>query len=120
MDSNQKPNILLEKADRFAWEIYRITKNFPKEEIFGSCSQIRRAALSVPLNIVEGFARYSVGEHRRFLEIAYGSLKEAKYLLYFSQRERYISINDYEKISGLGEEVAKTLWTKIQTLKQRK
>jgi len=119
MNNEQKPNILLEKADKLAWAIYTLTKQFPKGELFGMISQLRRAALSIPLNIIEGFARYSLGDHCRFLEIAYGSLKETKYLLYFSLREEYITQKEYEEIIKLAEEVGKMLWKKIQTLRKK-
>jgi len=116
MNKEQK-NILLEKADEFSFLVYKLTKDFPKSEIFGITSQLRRATLSIPLNIIEGFARSSIKTHRRFLEIAYASLKETKYLLYFSCREKYISKKSYEEIINLSEEIGKILWTKIQTLK---
>ncbi len=117
--NNEQKNVLLEKADKFAYTVYQLTKKFPKNELFGIISQLRRAALSVPLNIVEGFARYSLAHHCRFLEIAYGSLKEAKYLIYFSYREKYVNKEEYEKSINLSEEVGKMLWKKIQTLKNQ-
>jgi len=119
MNNKQKTNILLEKADKFAWMVYKLTKKFPKDELFALTSQLRRAALSVPVNIVEGFARYSLGEHCRFSEVAYGSLKETKYLLYFSLREEYINKNEYSEIIELAEEISKMLWKKIQTLRKK-
>ncbi|OIO45630.1 MAG: hypothetical protein AUJ24_00295 [Parcubacteria group bacterium CG1_02_36_42] len=119
MNNEQKHNILLEKADKLAWAIYTLTKQFPKEELFGMISQLRRAALSIPLNTIEGFARYSLGDHCRFLEIAYGSLKEIKYLLYFSFREKYVTQKEYEDTINLAEEVGKMLWKKIQTLRKK-
>ena len=119
MNNEQKHDILLEKADELAWMTYKLTKRFPKSELFGIISQIRRAVLSIPLNIIEGFARYSLGDHCRFLEIAYGSLKETKYLLYFSLREEYITQKEYEEIIKLAEEVGKMLWKKIQTLRKK-
>ena len=68
-----------ELANETAVLIYKITKEFPKEEVYGLTSQIRRAAVSVPSNIVEGCARESQAEYLRFLEIAFGSLKELHY-----------------------------------------
>ena len=64
-----------ELADEVALMIYRITKQFPKDEMYGLTSQMRRAAVSVPSNIVEGCARESQTEYRRFMEIAFGSLR---------------------------------------------
>ncbi len=110
----------MEKADRFAWLVYKLTKQFPRNELFGIISQVRRAVLSVSLNIIEGFTRCSLGDHRRFLEIAYASLKEAKYLLYFSYREKYLASEKYKEIIELSEEIGKMLWKKIQTLKNQK
>lgn len=112
-----KNNILLQKSDCLVHGIYSITKNFPKDEQFGLISQLRRAALSVPLNIVEGFARNQRKEHRRFLEIAYGSLKETKYILHFSYKENYLSGKDYKDLISLCEEIGKLLWKTMQTLK---
>jgi four helix bundle protein len=66
-------------ADDLAVKTYMITKNFPKEEIYGLTSQMRRAAVSVASNIVEGCARESQLEYHRFLEMAFGSLRELSY-----------------------------------------
>ncbi len=111
-------DILTLKADELAHEIYKLTKKFPKEELFGITSQLRRAALSVILNIVEGFARNRKKEYIHFLEIAYGSLKETKYLLHFSYKESYYNSEEYKPIINLAEEVGKLLWAKIQNLKK--
>ena len=64
-----------ELADEVVLLIYRATREFPKEEMYGLTSQMRRAAVSVPSNIVEGCARESQAEYLRFLEIAFGSLR---------------------------------------------
>ena len=71
---------LRQKMDNFAHSVYKITKDFPKEEMYGVISQLRRAALSVILNYIEGYARRKDKVHKNFLEISYGSLKEARYL----------------------------------------
>jgi len=70
-----------EMADEIALLVYKLTQSFPKEEMFGLTSQMRRAAVSVASNIVEGCARESQAEYLRFLEIAFGSLREAHYQL---------------------------------------
>ncbi len=77
-------------ADELALIIYRITRLFPKEELFGLTSQMRRAAVSVPSNIVEGCARESQSEYLRFLEIAFGSLRELHYQFGLSERLGYL------------------------------
>lgn len=102
------------KMHQYVKDIYRISKNFPKEELFGVTSQLRRAALSVILNYIEGYARRK-GEnckvYENFLETSYGSLKESKYLLFFSFTENYISEIEYKTINDLSEEIGKMLWS---------
>ena len=68
---------LKSKMDEYAHLVYKLTRDFPKEEIYGITSQLRRAALSVILNYVEGYARVKNKVHKNFLEISYGSLKES-------------------------------------------
>ena len=79
-----------ELSDEVALLIYRITRSFPKEEMFGLTSQMRRAAVSVPSNIVEGCARESQVEYLRFLEIAFASLRELHYQFGLSRRLGYL------------------------------
>ncbi len=71
---------------RYVKFIYKITKKFPREELFGITSQLRRSTMSIIHNYIEGFARRKEDEckvYKNFMEIAYGSLKKAKYLLFF-------------------------------------
>ena len=75
-----------EIADFIVIEAYRVTRAFPKEEMFGLTSQIRRAAMSIASNIVEGCARSSEGDYLRFLDMAYGSAKELEYQLSVASR----------------------------------
>ena len=81
-------------ADELALTIYRITIRFPKEETFGLTSQMRRCAVSVPSNIVEGSARESQAEYLRFLEISFSSLRELHYQFGLAQRLGYIHENE--------------------------
>lgn len=95
-------------------EVYRITKGFPHEELYGITSQLRRAAMSVILNYIEGYARRrgdNCKTYQNFLETSYGSLKESKYLLYFSFSENYISEEKYKIVNDLSEEIGKMLWS---------
>jgi len=88
-----------ELADDLAVKIYVITRKFPKKEMFGLTSQIRRAVVSVPSNIVEGCARESQSEYHRFLEIAFGSLRELHYQFGLAVRLGYIknqNVNEFE------------------------
>jgi four helix bundle protein len=73
--------------------------------------------VSLPLNIVEGYARISKNEQRHFLEIAYGSLKEVKYLIYLSVELRYLEKNASENMFDIAEQLGKLIWSKIQKLK---
>ncbi|TRZ80360.1 four helix bundle protein [bacterium] len=100
--------------DEFVHLVYKITKNFPKEEIYGTTSQLRRAALSVILNYIEGYARKRQKVYKNFLEISYGSLKESKYLIYFSLKENYLNKEDYQKANKLSDEIGAMLWTTMK------
>jgi four helix bundle protein len=97
--------------------IYKITKKFPKEELFGVTSQIRRSSMSVMLNYVEGFARRKGDNckmYKNFLRISYGSLKESKYLLFFAQEENYISRNEYKIGLKINDKIGKMIWSIIK------
>lgn len=107
---------LKKKMDKFAHLIYRLTKNFPKEELYGITSQLRRAALSVILNYVEGYARGRDRVHKNFLEVSYGSLKESKYLLHFALVEKYLLQSDYKMAIRLAEDIGAMLWGVIRRL----
>jgi four helix bundle protein len=97
-------------ADELAWEVYELTDKFPKHELYGMTSQLRRAVLSVPLNIVEGHARNNKNEFRRFLKIALGSLAEVDYLLKFSIKRKYITYKDCKEVAMKRESCGKLLW----------
>jgi four helix bundle protein len=102
---------------RYVKYVYGITKKFPKEELFSTTSQFRRSSLSVILNYIEGYARRR-GEnckvYKNFLEIAYGSLKESKYLLFFSYEENYITKDKYEIGLAINDKIGKMLWSIIK------
>lgn len=98
-------------ADKYVKFIYKITTTFPNEELYNSKSQLRRAALSVVLNIIEGYARSSKNEFRQFLRISLGSLAESEYLLVFSFEQDYINKADYEEAMNIKEECGRVLWS---------
>jgi len=83
-----------------AYQVYVVTRSFPKGEIYGITSQLRRAALSIPTNIVEGYSRKGDRELGRFLNVSLGSLAEVKYLIYFAHRLNYLSREDYAALKS--------------------
>jgi len=97
-----------QKSNETATAIHELSARFPKDEIYNLTSQIRRASLSVPTNIVEGFYR-TKKEFIHFLIIAMGSLKETEYLLETAFDRNYLCKKDYERIQGLIIETSKMI-----------
>jgi four helix bundle protein len=96
-------------ADDLVVETYKISINFPKEELYVMTSQIRRAAYSVPANIAEGSGRRTLKDYLHFLGIARGSLNETDYFLHIAQRLNYLSKNDSRAIENLMIQTSKCL-----------
>lgn len=80
-------------ADALAVRVYQVTRGFPREEIFGMTAQMRRCAVSIPANIVEGCARRSERDYSRFLDIAFGSVRELGYFIDLAVRLEYFTAN---------------------------
>jgi len=91
--------------DDYAHGTYRITRSFPKEEMDGITSQLRRSALSVVLNYIKDYARKSPGSHKHFLEMSYESLQESKYLLHFSLVEESITEKECSATLKLADQI---------------
>lgn len=106
-----------ELADEVAVLIYQATAGFPKDELFGLTSQIRRPAVSVPSNIVEGCARESEAEYLRFLNIAFGFLRELHYQLDLSKRLGFLPADDSSLIELKVVETEKVLNGLIRALR---
>jgi four helix bundle protein len=106
-----------ELADEVAILVYRVTAGFPRQEVFGLTSQMRRAAVSVPSNIVEGCARDSEADYLRFLNIAFGSLKEVHYQLNLSKRLGFLCVQDSNLIEPKIVETEKVLNGLIRALR---
>jgi four helix bundle protein len=87
-------------ADDLTVAIYEETRSLPKEEIYGLTSQLRRAAYSVPANIVEGSSRDSEKDYLHFLYIARGSLAETQYFVHLSRRLNYLTAGDADVLEG--------------------
>ncbi|SRR5258708_7220687 len=105
-----------EKAHVLVLECYRLTRTFPKEELFGLVSQIRRAAVSVPANIAEGCARGSNADFQRFLQMAMGSASELEYHLVLSRDLNLLKNQDFEKAREQVEEVKRMLSALIRKI----
>lgn len=97
--------------------IYKITKGFPKEELYGSVPQLRRSALSVILNYIEGFARTGEATYKHFLKMSYGLLKESEYLLDFSLEENFLSKENHLNASKMADRIGAMLWGIISKIK---
>lgn len=92
---------VFQKAHELAIAVYKLTRKFPREEIFGLTSQMRRCSFSVPANIVEGYGRNGKRDKLQFLYIARGSLNELDYYIELSHDLKYCSEVDYELLSEL-------------------
>ena len=115
--SGYKDIQVYERSYKAALAIYRLTERFPGEEIYGVTNQIRRASLSIPLNIAEGYAkRESQNEFKRFLMMAIGSSNEVSVLLEFTKDLGYINKEVYEKAESEYEVIGKMLNRYIQAI----
>ncbi|MBI9070774.1 MAG: four helix bundle protein [Melioribacteraceae bacterium] len=103
------------KAHQFVVSVYKATESFPKSEIYGLTSQFRRAAVSIPANIAEGFAKKGKPDKLRFYNISQGSLNECDYYLIISKDLSYI--NDICNLNSLLNEVAKMLTSYCKSIK---
>jgi four helix bundle protein len=119
MIKNYKELKVWQKSYRLCLEVYRVTKGFPKEELYGLTSQMRRAALSIPCNIAEGYGRKTTPEYIRFLYIAYGSTCELETQTLLAGDLGYIK-NDriFELQSDIGE-VERMLKALIKSLENK-
>jgi four helix bundle protein len=107
-------------ADELALDIYQATKAFPRDELFGITSQMRRAALSIPANIVEGSFRSTEAEYVHFLNIALGSAAEVGYYLTFSEKLGYLSSPQTQNLLSKHDLCIKSLQSLINALRQRR
>ena len=108
--------LVWKRAHQLVLLIYKFTESFPKSELFGLTSQIRRAAVSVPANIAEGYAADGKGQFARFLNISQGSLAEEEYYPILSTDLNYVSGEQYQEAETLRGEVGFLLHRLIQSL----
>ena len=107
-----------ELADQLVLIVYKATEGFPSHERFGLTNQIRRCAVSIPSNIVEGCARCTEAEYVRFLDIAYGSSRELAYQLSIATRLGYLEPEMAQQVESLSIETSKVLNGLIRSLKR--
>ena len=107
-----------ELADALAFTIYKVTRCFPRDERFGLTAQMRRCAVSVASNIVEGSARQTTKDYVRFLNVAYGSCAELEYQLSLAFRLDYLSREDHETVLDACSETARVLNGLIRSLRR--
>lgn len=102
------------KAHKLVLGIYKLTRDFPKEEKFGLVSQMRRAVVSVPANLAEGFKKQSLRDKSNFYNIAQGSVEELRYYLILAKDLNYVSEN--QELINTTEEIGRMLYGLIRSI----
>ncbi|WP_315055560.1 four helix bundle protein [Chryseobacterium indoltheticum] len=115
--ANFKELLVWQKSINFVTEIYELTNDFPKNEMYGLTSQIRRASISIPSNIAEGNSRRSVADYLQFLKIARGSCAEVETQLIIAQNLKFLNEEHYLKLNQGIIEISKMLNGLINSLK---
>jgi len=105
-----------QRSTQMSLAIYRLTSEFPKAELFGLTNQVRRASVSVPSNIAEGYGRNSTGEYKQFLGMARGSNLEVQTQLYLATQLGFGDQNQLKQAEGLSIEVERMLNSLIAKL----
>ena len=115
-----KDLIVWQKAMQLVTLVYKITKDLPKEELYGLISQIRRSAVSIPSNIAEGYGRNSTNDYTRFLQISTGSLYEMQTHLEICLNLKYLSKKLFEELYEQSREIERMLSSLITKLNKGK
>ncbi|MGH7532552.1 MAG: four helix bundle protein [Gemmatimonadales bacterium] len=106
-------------AHQLALTVYGHTRSWPSDERYGMTSQVRRAAVSVAANIVEGSARRGSKEFRRYLDISFASLAEVGYFLRLARDLHYETLEDWERVEAQRIDTVKAIWSLMQRLNAR-
>ena len=109
--------VVWQKAHRLVIRIYKLSKGFPRDELFGLTSQLRRVAVSIPANIVEGFKRATVPEKLRYFNISQGSLEEVRYYIILAHDLEYVDALDLNQDLG---EIGRMLEAYMKSMKEKK
>ncbi|WEX07559.1 four helix bundle protein [Chelativorans sp. AA-79] len=102
-----------------AFDCYKVTRAFPRDELYGMTSQIRRAASSIAANIAEGHGRENTGSFIQFLRIAQGSLKELETYVVLATRLEFIDAKRSAELLGVTEEIGKMIRSMIRRLQEK-
>ncbi len=109
--------VVWQKAHQFVMNVYAKTKLFPKEELFGLTSQYRRAAISIPANIAEGYGKKGIADKLRFYNIAEGSINECKYYVILSKDLEYVSESESNNLYADLTSIQKLLFSYSKSIK---
>jgi four helix bundle protein len=116
MVSSYKDLVVWQRSIELSLSIYRLTATFPVEERFGITSQLRRASVSIPSNIAEGYGRGTRKEYKQFLSIARGSTLEVQTQLIIADTPGYCNLDTLRRAEPLSQEVSKMLYSLIRML----
>ena len=109
--------IVWDRSIELCTAIYALTRKFPREEIYGLTSQIRRAGVSIASNIAEGYGRGSRGQSKQFLAIALGAYMELQTQLMIARRLGFVDSSDFERVESLASEVGRMLSAMLSKLR---
>ncbi|MDI9859807.1 four helix bundle protein [Flectobacillus roseus] len=111
--------LIWQKSMNLVTDIYLVTRNFPQAEMFGLTSQLRRASISIPSNIAEGYGRNTSKDYLRYLQIALGSLYEMQTQLEIASNLHFLEIFDFNKMISLCLEIERMLTSLIAKIKAK-
>ena len=111
--------LVWQKAYELTLEVFRVSEKFPRRDMFGIVSQMRRSSSAVPANIAEGFGRGTTREFLRSLQISRGELEETRYFLYLSRDLGRITPEEYERLNGICDSAGRLLNALVTSLRKR-
>ena len=106
-----------EKSHQLALAVYKVTAKYPKEELYGLTSQIRRSSMSIPTNIAEGCGKFTNADFARYLQIAMGSASETEYQLLLSRDLGFITKAQYDQLNTDVTEIKRMLASLLKTIR---
>lgn len=116
MPNSYRELVVWQRAIQLSLAVYKMTAVFPKEEVYGLTSQMRRSSVSIASNIAEGYGRGSRGEYKQFLAYARGSLMELETQLFIANELGYPTLDDFKKVEALSDEASRMLHALLRKL----